>query len=296
MSFFDKVGNFLGKASSTKSESRTSEQSRVDIPEWLRSSVEPLYTKAGILGQGIANQSYSRYQGPRVAQANLGMKQGIYGLNQAPNAGAYTQPNVQKASYGLTMRNLRGDNLNGNPYLQDVINSTNRGVTDNYMKSMRPQMDANLARQGAFGGSGWASANRDMESELARQLAENEGGMRYNNYATERGYQQQAINDAMGLQDQDLQRQGQRERAYQNQFSANQILQGIQQKEMDINNEDFIEQRDWLFRALNGLQGATDISSGVYGQSGNSSSTRRDRDSPISTVGKLASIFAVPGG
>jgi hypothetical protein len=266
MSFFDKVGNFLGKASSTKSESRTSEQSRVDIPEWLRSSVEPLYTKAGSLGQSIANQSYSRYQGPRVAPANLGMKYGIAGLNRAPNSGAYTQPNVQKASYGLTMRNLRGDNLKGNPYLQDVINSTNRGVTENYMKSMRPQMDANLARQGAFGGSGWATANRDMESELARQLAENEGGMRYNNYATERGYQQQAINDAMGLQDQDLQRQGQRERAYQNQFSANQILQGIQQREMDINNEDFIEQRDWLFRALQGLNSSLAPMSSMYGQ------------------------------
>lgn len=71
----------------------------------------------------------------------------------------------------------RGDYLAGNPHLQAVIDAANRDVTTG--------VDSRFSSAGRYGSGAHAGV-------LARALAENEDRIRYGDYATERGYQDQA--------------------------------------------------------------------------------------------------------
>lgn len=83
---------------------------------------------------------------------------------------------------GVVNANLSGANLHGNPYLDGIIGSTNRDITDQVNSQFMPRF-----------GSGYHA------KVLAQQLAENENKLRYGNYAQERGYQQDAIGDAQNM-------------------------------------------------------------------------------------------------
>lgn len=85
---------------------------------------------------------------------------------------------------GLVNRNLSGANLQGNPYLDAILGETRENVTGAVNDQFGPA--------GRFG-SGMHSAI------LGRELAKAENDMRYRDYGVERGYQQQAINDAQSL-------------------------------------------------------------------------------------------------
>lgn len=76
--------------------------------------------------------------------------------------------------YGDT---LAGNKLNGNPYLQGVIDRTNADVTTG--------VDSRFASAGRYGSGMHAGI-------LAKSLADNENSLRYQDYATERGYQDAA--------------------------------------------------------------------------------------------------------
>jgi len=84
---------------------------------------------------------------------------------------------------------LNGDYLNGNPYLQDVIDNTNSSVTD--------QVNALFAKAGQGG------ASSRLTGELANQLASNESNLRYQNYSDEQDRISNAITQALNLQNGD---------------------------------------------------------------------------------------------
>lgn len=79
---------------------------------------------------------------------------------------------------------LSGKYLNGNPNLQGLIDNTNGDVIN--------RTNAAIGTRGGAGGSAQAQI-------LARELAKNETSLRYNDYATERGYQDKGVNDAATL-------------------------------------------------------------------------------------------------
>jgi hypothetical protein len=246
-------GSIFGGGGSGKSKQTSS----VTIPDWLAGAAKPLYTRAANIGTQISNQGYSKYGGQRVAGLNQGQQDAIRGI----------QGNVNNPMLGQSKKyvtdTLSGNNLKGNPYLDDMVGITKRGVTDTFNKTTMPQMQANLARQNAFGGSGWIQANQDMNNSLAQQLADAEMGMRFQNYGNERAYQDSASRQAADLSNQDLAGQ-------QAALQAGGLQQALDQRQMDINNQDFEDERDWLFRALQGLGGGTGITEGVYGKSGTS--------------------------
>lgn len=84
----------------------------------------------------------------------------------------------------LTNRTIQGDFLQGNPWLQDMIDQTGQSVKDRVT--------------GLFSGAGQygSSAHQGI---LAKQLAEAESQMRYNNYAQERQNQIGAMDTAQAL-------------------------------------------------------------------------------------------------
>ena len=292
------LGSLFGGGSSKQSQS-----SSVSIPSWLKKDVKPLYKESARLGMEIAKQPYQRYGGQRVAGINPAMRTAMQGIYDAPNAAAYGDASNlargmtggqydvgQGANYGAAKRYtgdvLAGKYMSGNPYLDDVLGKTKRGITESFQKSAMPQMQSNLARQGAFGGSGWAQANQDLFGELAETLGDTESQMRYQDYGVERGYMDKAISDALQQQGYDeslargnlsarergaglgLTTQGQREGALGQAMQAGDLERTLAQQQMDVDYGDFTEERDWLFRALQGLQGGLGNTEGLYGRTG----------------------------
>ncbi|MDE2428180.1 MAG: tail fiber domain-containing protein [Burkholderiales bacterium] len=118
---------------------------------------------------------------PQLNQITQGVTSLLPGISQRYTQGTPTL----NAAKGLTAQTLGGSFLGGNPYLQNIINQTNRGVTDT------------VNSQFSLGGRYGSGAHTGV---LAKQLADAEAGLRYQDYGTERGYQNQAIGQAGALE------------------------------------------------------------------------------------------------
>lgn len=139
----------------------------------------------------------SAFSRPYIA-SGANAVQGAYQANQPniANISSFLQNNMGKVSSGLVDNPslaaagsynsdvLGGKYLNGNPHLQDIIDSTNSDVAN--------KVNASIGMRGGAGGSAQAQL-------LARELAKNETGLRYQDYATERGYQDKGVGNATAL-------------------------------------------------------------------------------------------------
>lgn len=93
-------------------------------------------------------------------------------------------PNIA-AARGYNTDVLSGKYLDsGNPYLQDMIDMTGGDV--------RNGVSASLGTRGLTGGSDYAGI-------IARELAKNSTGLRFNNYNTERDRMGQAVSQVPGI-------------------------------------------------------------------------------------------------
>ncbi len=85
---------------------------------------------------------------------------------------------------GVVNSTLNGDNLNGNPYLDQMLAATRANTING--------VDAQFSRAGRYGSGSHAGI-------LAKAIAEAENGMRFQNYGMERANQLQAVQQAQGL-------------------------------------------------------------------------------------------------
>lgn len=128
----------------------------------------------------LAPSTYSQpYIDQSVATVNRGAQQSQDLLNR------YLPQGEQSLAYF-------GDVMGGkyldqsNPYLQGMIDQTNESVGN--------QIDSRFSSAGRYGSD-------YNVGELARQLSNSENNMRYGNYATERGYQNNAaLGNLAGIQ------------------------------------------------------------------------------------------------
>lgn len=156
----------MGGGSKTTSESGSAQK-------WA----QPFAKEAAGSVQAVFNQNQ-----PQLQQITSGITSLLPGLSQRFTQGTPTL----NAAKDLTQQTLGGSFLSaGNPYLQNVIDQTKRGVTDT------------VNSQFSLGGRYGSGAHTGV---LANQLANAEGGLRYQDYGTERGYQNQAINQAGALE------------------------------------------------------------------------------------------------
>jgi len=122
----------------------------------------------------------STYAQPYVSDAASTLKPG-YDAAVANNNSL--MPRVNDAlDYSQSV--MDGKYLTGNPYLQSVIDLTNRDVTNGV--------------QSQFEGAGRYGSG-DFSGVLARAIADNENKLRYGDYAQERAYQNQAPGQLAGL-------------------------------------------------------------------------------------------------
>lgn len=131
-------------------------------------------------------------------------------VNTAPYAGQlYAPPNAtQQAAVGLNTQaagqiaggdqfakvsQLANDTISGkylyadsNPYLKSAVDASINPLRDNLMRSILPSLQDQSIRNGAYGGSGYGTAQGLATSDFERQALDLAGKMYAGNYATER--------------------------------------------------------------------------------------------------------------
>lgn len=105
------------------------------------------------------------------------------GFDAATANNATLMPRIN-AALDYSQGVLNGNYLNGNPYLQNVIDSTNRDITNG--------VDSQFEGSGRYGSGNFAGV-------LARAIGDNENKIRYGDYAQERAYQNAAPGQLAGL-------------------------------------------------------------------------------------------------
>lgn len=139
----------------------------------------------------------SRFAQPYIT-AGANAVQGAYQANQPniANISSFLQNNMGKVSSSLidnpgldaagtyNSNVLGGKYLNSNPNLQGIIDNTNSDVVN--------RVNSGVGMRGGAGGSAQTQL-------MARELAKNETGLRYQDYATERGYQDKGVANATAL-------------------------------------------------------------------------------------------------
>lgn len=131
-------------------------------------------------------------------------------VNTAPYAGQlYAPPNAtQQAAVGLNTQaagqiaggdqfdkvsQLANDTISGkylyadsNPYLKSAVDASINPLRDNLLRSILPSLQDQSIRSGAYGGSGYGTAQGLATSDFERQALDLAGKMYAGNYATER--------------------------------------------------------------------------------------------------------------
>jgi hypothetical protein len=131
---------------------------------------------------------------------------------------------VTNAASGELQRTLSGGYLNGNPYLDGVVNKAQGDVIRNYNDVAKPALESAMVRSGSFGNSGLQQMQGAQQQQLQDSLGNISTQIRGTDYANERNRMQGAVGMAPSIANQDytdaqalLQAGG----AYQNQDQAN---------------------------------------------------------------------------
>jgi len=145
-----------------------------------KTTTKPVYSQQI---EGAANAVTGAYN-----QAAPGLQQGAQkfgGILDSVLARYNAGDPAIDAARGYTTDVLSGKYLNeGNPYLQQMIDMTGNDVQNG--------VSASLGTRGLTGGSDYAGI-------IARELAKNSTGLRFNNYNTERDRMGQAVSQVPGL-------------------------------------------------------------------------------------------------
>jgi len=121
-----------------------------------------------------------------------------------------------------------------NKYLDAMVANSNQNITDAYNQNAVPALAAQFAQGGAFGGSAMQQAGQQSQDTLAKNLAQSTDNLRYQDYTSQQGLAEDALNRSVAAQQTDLARNSAlSQQQFQNQLSASQqnaanVLNGSQ--------------------------------------------------------------------
>lgn len=261
--------------------STTSTTTNVNAPPaYVQPLAENLLYRANDLSKRAYDPNLNQQVAPLTAAHNAGMNlvtnRAMRGSPIQTAANAQSVNTLNGAYMGPAARNsMAGVN---NPYLQNVINSTNTDITRQFQNSTMPQTDASFARQGAFGGSAWQQANAENNRQMAGELAKNTSNLRYQDYMGQQGFAESQAQRNQAAFDAERQRQvaslGQAQTlANQPYTDAMQLLgvgdiQRTQSQDMlNAQYQNLLNQQNWPLQNLDILQNAIRTSMGGGGSS-----------------------------
>lgn len=219
------------------------------FPLWAQDQASGWLKRA----QQVADSPYQQYTGQRVASFAPWQDQAYQAQAQRAMSGS---PVMNAANAQLT-NTINGGNLNGNPYIDSQINQAQGDLARNWNNVQAPAWSRSMQNSGSFGNSGVMQANQDAQNQLQQNMGKIGSDMRFQNYNTERGYQQQALGMAPTFANQDYTDISQLQQ-------AGAAYQGQNQKLLDNAYQQFTDSRDynkqnvdWFGQQLGRINGGT---------------------------------------
>ena len=158
----------------------------------LDPNVVPYVKDALSLQQGLYNEGAPEYYGgqtylnPNANQTNA--------MSQMSANANVNNPMLQNST-NLNNSMIQGDYLQNNPNFDAVMNTAGRKATDLYNNAMT-NTNSQASMSGRYGSDAHSRMASNNSSNLAQGLADTAGQYSYQNYANERGMQNQAMNNA----------------------------------------------------------------------------------------------------
>ena len=211
--------------------------------------------------QRLYNEGAPEYYGGQTYLNPNAQQQGAIDMMTA-NAGANNA--MLQNSTNLNNQMINGDFLQNNPNFNAVMDTAGRKATDLYNNAMT-NTNSQASMSGRYGSDAHAKMASNNSSNLAQSLADTAGQYAYQNYATERGNQINAMNNASTIA-------GNQNVGAQNLMNAGNAQAGFDQTALDasIARHDYGEnaQQQHLANYTNAVWGAPGGSTSTTTQSG----------------------------
>lgn len=251
----------------------TNTTNKVSLPDYIAPYVGRQLDRF----EGLSQEDYMPYSGPRVADFNQDQEAAFERFrNMNPMSPEQTRGAGIVGAAADQLLNAGGQRFDQSqadfymsPYMQSVVDIQKREAERDYGKQV-PQMSAAAAKAGAFGGS----RHGVMEAEAMRNFNQRLGDIQAQGL-------QSAFTNAQGQFNADQNRMGSMltgaagagstlagigQQGFQNQLATNTGLlgignqqQGLDQKGLDVGYQNFVDQRDDPFKKAQfmqqGLQG-----------------------------------------
>jgi hypothetical protein len=236
----------------------------------------------------ISNEPYTPYNQPRVAGFTADQLAGFEAArNVASTSGALSAltPDLTRAGIEAAKNlavTIPEANINEymSPYVEGVLDPVLRDIEEKAARE-RLRLGQQSARTGSFGGSRQAIAESELERATQRNIGEESARQRsaaYNNALAQFRLDQQNIpklyETSMGLLDKGLEQNRERINAEVNPLlTIGGSQQGLNQRNLDVLRETFLEERDDPARKLDILKSALTLSPSVIGTGENKTTT-----------------------
>lgn len=138
--------------------------------------------------RGLSNQPLEYFPGQGYVDFSPQTNQALQSIEQRAQAGSP----VQGAAGDTMLSTVRGDFLNSNPYLDDMMDAASQGVVRNYRDAVLPGIDSQAIAAGRYGSNAQQSMREGASDSLGRTLGNLSAQIYGGNYQQERGRQQQA--------------------------------------------------------------------------------------------------------
>lgn len=220
-----------------------------------------LANQVGQYGQGLAQMPYNPYPYSQVADFNpyqyAGFDMAAQNAMSNPLPGQAQQAlSNQLTSPGQTTNVGTNPYAGSNPYLDGVINNTLGDMSRQFNLNVAPTEAANALKSGSFGNSGLAERADQNRYDLGKAMGNVAGGLRMQDYTSQQGLAENALNRSVNAQQVDLQRNqngvfsalGQAGNTYALGAQPGQTLQGIggtmQQQGQNVLNAQYGQYQD----------------------------------------------------
>ena len=158
----------------------------------LDPNVVPYVKDALSKQQGLYNEGAPDYYGGQTyLDANTNQTNA---MNQMTANANINNPMLQNAT-NLNNEMIQGDYLQNNPNFDAVMNTAGRKATEQYNNAMT-NTNSQASMSGRYGSDAHSRMASNNSSNLAQSLADTAGQYSYQNYANERGMQNNAMNNA----------------------------------------------------------------------------------------------------
>jgi hypothetical protein len=233
-------------------------------------------TEAQKMYQGGGPQYYG---GQTYVSPSQTTQTGLQALEARASQG---NPLLQSAQ-GQLQNTISGGFLQGNPFFQGAFQPAAQAA-ENQFKQTLGDVGSAASRAGRYGGGAMQSLQDRASGQFAKSLSDTAGQLAYQNYAQERGMQQQATMAAPQMAQADYQ-------DIQNMLQAGQVREGYtgQQQQANINRFNFLQNQP--------QQNLQNYLSLVYGNPlGKVGQSTSSGSADTSTLQNLLGIAAVGGG